>query len=563
MRSTLSAVLILFFFAISSLSVQAQNDPQKYLKLVNDAEAAATAKDWKKAAGLWTAVNAQNPFHRGHWQKLADSRRLAGDYQGAIGAYGKVIELTTSRPADAAYDIARCHAALGEMDRAMEWLEKAMSYGYRYLNDLREEPLFESYKADARFRELATIVDTSKMDRVPGWRYDLALLSREVKRRAVPQFHAERVKDFDAAVTKLNADIPKLTDWQITLEMMKVMRTVGDGHSMIFAFFERPEFLKLLPIDFYFFKEGLYITAAHTSRTDLLGAKILRFDDNTVDTVRNTLDPLHNLDNEMTPIVLAQMRMRNLPLLHAAGLIKEAEKVTLTVQDTKGVTRTVVLGADSGVPSRMMWDVMPPDWKSYHETLTAPVPLYLKNRFANYWFEYLGDSKTVYFQFNRVRDADDEPFDKFCERLFKFIEEKDVKRLVIDMRNNNGGNSYLEPPLIHGLIRSTKLRDKGGLFVVIGRKTFSAAQNGATWIEQNTNAIFVGEPTGSSPNFVGEESPFELPYSKLMANVSDLYWQSSWPNDKRTWIAPTIYTPPSFEYFKANRDPAMEAINTF
>ena len=98
------------------------------------------------------------------------------------------------------------------------------------------------------------------------------------------------------------------------------------------------------------------------------------------------------------------------------------------------------------------------------------------------------------------------------------------------------------------------------MFVVIGRRTFSAAQNGATLIERHTEAIFVGEPTGASPNFVGETVPFELPYSKFRANVSDLYWQSSWPTDYRIWIAPLIYTPPTFAAYRAIRDPAVDAI---
>ncbi|HKP46928.1 MAG TPA: hypothetical protein VJT50_10030, partial [Pyrinomonadaceae bacterium] len=61
-------------------------------------------------------------------------------------------------------------------------------------------------------------------------------------------------------------------------------------------------------------------------------------------------------------------------------------------------------------------------------------------------------------------------------------------------------------------------------------------------------------------NFVGEETPFVLPYSKVLVNVSDLFWQSSWPFDYRTWIAPQIYAPPTFEFYRQNRDPAMEAI---
>jgi hypothetical protein len=99
--------------------------------------------------------------------------------------------------------------------------------------------------------------------------------------------------------------------------------------------------------------------------------------------------------------------------------------------------------------------------------------------------------------------------------------------------------------------------------VIIGRQTFSAAMNGAAEIERHTNAIFVGEPTGSSPNFVGETIPVNLPYSKMRGSISDLYWQSSVAMDYRTWISPLVYAPPSFVVYAANRDPAMEAIMAY
>ncbi|MEV4137150.1 hypothetical protein AB0J72_33880 [Dactylosporangium sp. NPDC049742] len=72
--------------------------------------------------------------------------------------------------------------------------------------------------------------------------------------------------------------------------------------------------------------------------------------------------------------------------------------------------------------------------------------------------------------------------------------------------------------------------------------------------------MFVGEPSGSSPNFVGETVPFRLSYNGIQANVSDLYWQTSWPLDHRTAIAPDIYAPPTFAAYRANTDPAMDAI---
>jgi hypothetical protein len=43
--------------------------------------------------------------------------------------------------------------------------------------------------------------------------------------------------------------------------------------------------------------------------------------------------------------------------------------------------------------------------------------------------------------------------------------------------------------------------------------------------------------------------------SKVMANLSHLFWQSSWPQDQRIWLAPQIYVPPTFADFTAGATP--------
>ena len=115
-------------------------------------------------------------------------------------------------------------------------------------------------------------------------------------------------------------------------------------------------------------------------------------------------------------------------------------------------------------------------------------------------------------------------------------------------------------PLINGLIRRDKLNQPGKLFVIIGRYTFSAAINVAASLNANTNAIFVGEPTPTGPNFTGESNVITLPYSRLAASISNLYWQNTWTMDTRPWIAPLLYVPVTFDAYKSRRDPALEAI---
>jgi tetratricopeptide (TPR) repeat protein len=538
--------------------------PGSFLKVYRQATEKTGNREWKDAAELWEQVVQMNPVRGSFWQQLATARYNAKEYRKAIPAFEKTLELgLLGFPADSAYGIARCYAQLGENAEALQWLEKAFDMGYRRLRGAQTDAVFQPLHADERFRKLVALLDTGKLSRAEGWRYDLQLLAREVKRQGYAPFRKTPHEQFEAEVRRIHAAIPRLTDVQVAIEFIKLAARVGDGHTWVGGFSERPDLRPTIPVEWYQFQEGVFITIADPRYQDLLGARVRRLGDRTVEEVLRALDSLVQRDNEMGPKIMGLMLMRHPSLLHGLGLIPAADKVTLTVTDRQGKARTVTLAADSVTPSRRLWDALPDGWASYHQTLPGPVPLYLKNPYADYWFEHLVESKTVYFQFNRVRNDPREPLSQFCDRLFKFVNEHEVEKLVLDIRWNNGGDTTILTPLIHGLIRAERINQRGKLFVVIGRRTFSAAQNAATYIERNSRAIFVGEPTGSSPNFVGEETIFELPYSKLLANVSDLYWQSSWPDDHRTWIAPLLYAPPTFAAYGANRDPALEAVAAY
>lgn len=542
-------------------SIAAQDSAAvSFPELLSRAEGKTAAKEWSEAAALWEKVVEQNPVDGRFWERLATARYSAKDYRNAIPAYERSMELRAGFPSNAAYNIACCYALLGEKEQALKWLERAFDMGFRFLEDSQKDTDLQSLHDDPRFQKIVGLADTSKMTRDEGWRFDLQLLAREAERKGFGVYRPITKDAFELLVKKLDAMIPKLTDMQVAVEMSKLMAKLGDGHTGILGSLSRPEFAQTLPLQFYFFKEGLFVIAADPKYRELLGAQVLRFGERTVAEVMQALDPLTSRDNELWPTQTGPYRMRILPLLNALSLIPDAQKVALTIRDMEGKERVVTISADTTEPN--IWNTLPnpKSWVNLPQTLSAPVPLYLKNMGQKYWFEYLPDSKVLYFQYNSVTNDKPESLAQFSERLFKFINEHEVDKLVIDMRWNNGGNTFLTQPLLYGLIRNEKVNQRGKLFVVIGRRTFSAAQNTVSFFERHTNAIFVGEPTGSSPNFVGEETIFTLPYSKLLANVSDLYWQSAWPMDYRTWLAPQLYTPPTFEMFRANRDPAMEAI---
>jgi len=558
-QRSLAAFALSILFCVGA-SLDAQTSNASTAETLAQARAAFGASNWAAAAPLWQKVVASNPVNPDYALRLATSLFRAQNYRESIPAYQRAIDLGADFPSNMAYNIACAYALLGDKEQALQWLDKAFAMGFRNLELARTDSDLNSLHGDPRFQNLVGLPDVSRMSRDEGWRADLALLAREVRRKGYVEgvYRALPQKDFDDSVRKLNDAIPKLSDGQVVVGMMKLLRAVGDGHTGLLRPPAQADYALALPLRFYLFTEGLFIIGADPKYKELLGARVVRFGDHSVDEVMRALDPVISRDNDIWPSQVGPYRMRSLPLLNALGMSPDIHKIQLAIVSPSGEQRTATVEADSNFPD--IWNEFPKSWLTYAETLGTPLPLYLKNTNTNYWFEYDAASKVIYFQFNRVINDPNESLAAFSERLFRFINEHDVSKLVIDMRWNNGGNTFLSRPLINRIIRSDKVDQPGKLFVIIGRRTFSAAQTTATYFERYTNAIFVGEPTGSSPNFVGEETPFTLPYSKIVANVSDLYWESSWPQDHRKWIAPQIYLPPTFAAYRANRDPALEAI---
>lgn len=472
-------------------------------------------------------------------------------YEDALKAYDRAEKLGAFNPkfkANIQYDRACAYAKLGRIEPAYEALNKAVDLGFRDLTHLRTDADLNALHSDKRWENLSASADVTKMSRDEAWRYDLWFMNREVTRIHINPYRTTSKETIDAYIKKLHNDIPKLSDNQITAAFVRYMVMMGDGHT---GFRPHRGPVKIIPIQVYQFEEGIYITGAAPSNKDLAGAELLEVEGRRVAKILALLPDYVHRDNSMT-LKTAVSRLTVPSFLNGIGMADSDDELTIKIKGQSGQTREVTLKVQEGMPT--------PDWALARDK--ASPPLYFKDQQKAYWYEYLPAEKTVYFQYNSVRNQGEESIAKFAEKMFKFIEDNDVEALVVDCRWNGGGNSFLNRPLTHGILKS-KVNKAGGLYVVIGRQTFSACQNFVTDLERETAAIFVGEPSGSSPNFVGESIPLNLPYSKMVGSISDLYWQRSWPMDNRNWIAPDLPAPPSFEAFRKNIDPSFEAIRNY
>lgn len=520
---------------------------------------------WDAAVGSWHRVTIANPDNGDHWESLARACYEAGDYGQALGAYRKVdgLGVTGARediaaPGAVSYRIACCHACLGDPSAALSALADAVRRGYRDLDAAWDDEHLVSLRPLPRLADLLGRPDPG-LTREQRWRFDADFLVRESERRAPQRATAQR-ELLGRSRAKLAEQLADLTDAQIVVAFMRWVAGLDDGHGSVEVVDENSALAASLPLQFQLFDEGVFVTAAHPDHAALLGARVVAFGDCPVGRVLSDIDPLVNRDNAYGAPELAMQVMRRTAVLHALGIIDTPDGAELELEYPDRTRRRLAVPTVPQAWQRRNKVPAPEGWTAYHTALPGVPPLYLRDCAQPQWFEYLAGNDLVYFQFNSVSDGPRESLAEFLDRLFAFVDANAVRRLVIDVRWNGGGDLTLVRPLVHGLIRRPAVNRPGGLFVITGRRTFSAAQHTCSVIEANTHAVFVGEPTGSRPNFTGERTPFRLPCSGLRVNVSDTYWQNGWPQDRRTSIAPELRVYPTIAAYRGNRDLALEAV---
>lgn len=380
------------------------------------------------------------------------------------------------------------------------------------------------------------------------WQADLTSMAEQMQRQHPNLFRRIQKTEFDAAISGLNARIPTLGQDEILTGFMKIVAMVKDGHSGLFP----AEYFRsgVFPVRFYQFDDGLFIQRAAPAYAGLAGAKVVRVGDKSADEAMRLAGTIVGADNEMGVRENAPLFLSIPELLHGLGLIGGSD-LRLTLEKG-GKTTTVQIK-----PAFTVNDLIrpPADWAD----MATKKPLYLQHPDDIYWFQYLPNEKLVYIQQNAVQNKPDETVSKFYKRAMDLVAGNPVEKLVIDLRRNDGGNNGLNRPVVISLIRS-KINERGKLYVITGRMTFSAAQNFVNELEKYTNATFVGEPTAGRPNHYGDGRSFTLPNSRLNVQVSTLYWQDMDPRDNRQWTAPGIAASLSSDDYRSGIDPALQAV---
>lgn len=394
------------------------------------------------------------------------------------------------------------------------------------------------------------------------WQADLRFLQQTVHKDYAFLFKNISATQFDASVEQLYKEMPSLQEHERLAGLARIVASFKYGHTDI-GWRESPVKYHVAPLNFYWFSDGVYVEGTNKDNAAVLGAKLLKVEGVPVQQALASLKWLVPAENDQYYKGYGLDFLAIPEALHAQKVAKALKNTISYTFEKEGKTfdYTIIALDAFRLPRSYGFIRDGSGWLTVRDTNFTPN--YLKNLENIYYYEYLPASKTVYVRQSQVQDDPKEAIPAFYKKVFAFIEQNDVEKLVLDVRLNGGGNNYKNKPVVTGIIESKKINQPGKLFVIIGRKTFSACQNLVNELSNYTNALFVGEPTAENVNFYGDNRRVELPNTKTPVFLSFAWWQDKPQWENAPWLAPHVAVDMSFADYRSNKDPMLETCLTF
>jgi len=407
------------------------------------------------------------------------------------------------------------------------------------------------------------------------WRQDIDYLESTILAVHPDPFLRIQRSGFEANLAELRAGAAKLEKDEMVVALMRFVARMQDGHSALGPDGPFADFGHLFQIRIARFSEGLFVTAAPSHHADLLGARIETYGKLPAEEAWRRASEISDGDNRFSKEFRTTWILTLARAMQVLGAV-DGDQLELGLVMPDGSRRAVNLPAVDGSTSRI-WIYINnglPDFAEHvdiHNTLGDRLDLAYSRTNEFYWHHFIEDQRTFYARFKVFLNPGDLPIpgfnashptlNAFIADMWEVFDGSEAERLVIDIRDNPGGNNRLLAPLLDGITARPAINQRGRLYAITGRATYSAAMNCVSLLDERTEVLFVGEPAGGSPIHAGDSTGFSLPNSKLRFNMSTYRWQiGTMPWQQEAWIMPQIPVAPRASDYFAGRDGALRAI---
>ena len=421
--------------------------------------------------------------------------------------------------------------------------------GSRYLAVLRRRPWVAALLAAVLAAAAAAVAPTAVLSRpspspvptrVRSWQDDIAYLAQELPRKHIHGLTGASRATWDATAAQLEAEVPRLTDGQVTAGVLRLIALLRDDETFLSVTWHRT-----YPFHAGWLGSGLYLTIVPAAHRDLLGARLEAINGHPLSEVIARLQP--EIDHQPQDTGIArdiEAGYMTLPeMLNWAGLARSPDTATFTVRTTSGHREDVTMAAVSTDQATI----------SALKLARVPRTLAQTNATSPYWMRVFPARRAVYLKYNRC--LPDSGFQRLARQSLAILRQHARYRLIVDLRGNGGGSDTPFRTLIRGIRADPAINRTGRLFGLIDGETDSSATLDANSLGARTNALLIGQEVEDPVDTYGNNTGLlTLPHSHLpviyTTNVAN-------PSGNRL-ATPDIVIVPTVSQVLAGTDPVLD-----
>ena len=356
---------------------------------------------------------------------------------------------------------------------------------------------------------------------------------------------------------EIKNSLEKHTDDEIIFQIQKTISTLNDSHSSC-----QIPFNQFIPISFeFFFNTGglssFYAISVPKNQKELLFAELVQINHINVENIIARINEYISSDNEQWKIynisnLTTKYQITNINLLKACNIIKSTDKfVSLKLKLESGDIKDLKFRIAKKPPKKNK-RISHSSYDTLHYLASSLNKNYWTRRFTN---------DTFYFRISAFYENE---FVSLLDLFTLFLNKisKNCKKLIIDLRNNNGGKKITGYDYFIDKISSI---DNIPIIVLVDNGTASLATMMAIQLKnRNNNITIIGNCTGSGTSTfaVRPSSYCYTPNRKFYYQIGTLQININFLNQQCSTIKPDLIITQTIEDLKNGEDTVLNfAIN--
>ena len=388
------------------------------------------------------------------------------------------------------------------------------------------------------------------------------LLQRAAVRNGIFTDDADEIKQalrelFIDRINLLIKDIPNRNDFEIKYGLGEITVLLDDMHTHIFGDF--PPQGQVFPVQILSLYHGVYFIGVPKEIEHTLYGELIAI--NNID-INEVIERLATVISHESEYFLRQaalpLFLMTKELLEYIDVVGDYGMVDFTVRGTTGEIFYARLWATDRDSFNNMCDT---EFVRHESDILANIMWLMyagedRENIEFFWYDYLAQDNMLYVRISSFTEsaATRETIRALTERLRDWPRDEKIEKLIIDLRQNQGGTidwpSIPDIPLLSEIV--------GAVYVLIDGASASrsvlVASNLRYYME---NVIIVGESSGQQENFFSGIT-LSMPNSGFRYRVSGAMHVQSRSYDVA--LRPDIFTPLTINDVINNRDPVLEYV---